>query len=122
MRVRALLVLAALSAAALTTIAGRAHQIDPDGCAGTVLAIPADNGAVLYVSDPDAVNADNGTWIYLESNSHKGLQRGGYNPTLAAVAGEELTETVGEKDRCDTTKAGKVAGHGASLKPDTIIF
>ena len=120
---RRIFALAALTAVSMTVSAGQTHFVDPDRCAGGVLAVPDGSGAVLYVSDPDPVNGgENGTWIYLESNNHAGLQRGGYNETLVLLVGEDVTDTVGEKDPCDTTQAGDAAGHGVNLKPDTIIF
>ena len=59
----------ALAAIAMTSVAAADHSSSP--CGSTVETIDA-GAAVLYF-----INDDSGTWIYLETNGHGGLQRGG---------------------------------------------
>lgn len=46
------------------------HSVSP--CASEVIAIGT-GAATLYI-----INDETGIWIYLESNGHAGLQRGGF--------------------------------------------
>lgn len=114
----------ALVAVALGLVATEAHQVDPRDCAALITKY-ATPGGTFYTDDhgenqpvPGPPGASE-FWVYMESNGHKGLQKGGYHQVIVAAMGEELTETAGERDGCDTTRHRK---HSRRLQPDMIIF
>jgi hypothetical protein len=123
LRIIAALVTAAVAAA---PVAGSAHQKDPLHCAGTITAYdtPAgklytdDHGGTTVPGVPGPPGAEE-FWVYMESNNHKGLQKGGDNQTMATVLDHDTIETAGEYDKCDTTH---IRRHSKKLKADTIIF
>lgn len=117
-----MLALAALAAVAAVAPLAEGHQVRR-GCAGKITRFATPAGT-FYVDDhgdnpPVGPPLANEWWVYMESNNHAGLQKGGYQPVVAALAGRETTEEAGWHDRCDTTRDRR---HSRRLKPDTIIF
>ena len=108
MKLRKTLTMAALAGAALTLSAGGAHTADPNDCAGIITAYETPAGTI-YTDDqdpePGVPGVTEATWIYLESNGHPGLQKGGYHP-MSAVVGEDVTESQGWLDTCNTAHNG----------------
>lgn len=89
----------ALAAIAMMSIANAGHSSSP--CADSVETIDAGAAKLYLVS----------TWIYLESNGHDGLQRGG-------VAWYEIGDGSGVDDECWDRDAS-----GTPIEdPDMIIF
>lgn len=118
MRTRIAMALAASAIIAGTFGTAATHTTDPNGCAGVIstYATPAgtfytdDHGDTPPVPGPPGAAE---FWVYMESNNHPGLQKGGFHP-ISAVVGEDVTETAGEFDACNTAHNG--SGN------DTIIF
>lgn len=62
----------AIVAIAMTAVATATHSASP--CSGATIDTFEAGGATLYLVND---GFDQATWIYLESNGHAGVQRGG---------------------------------------------
>jgi hypothetical protein len=100
--------LLALSVAALATspVVALAHRTTAP-CAGVVTTIVDDGTQVLYIDDRTGGATDVNHWIYLESNTHPGLQSGGDNVVLADI----------DADPCFTTHKS-----GPGKTPDALLL
>ena len=118
MRFRIAMALVASAVIAGSFGTGVTHTTDPNDCAGliTVYATP---GATFYTDDHGTTQPVPGPpgleefWIYMESNGHAGLQKGGFN-AASPIVGEDVIETIGGYDACNTAHNG--SGN------DTILF
>ena len=103
--VSALVVCWALAASSLGV---SAHTEDKNFCMGTITRVPdadpdsEDDPTILYVDDDSS-----GIWVYLEANSHPGLQRGGEHPVLGSA----------DVDSCDSTHKS-----GPGAVPDLLLL
>jgi hypothetical protein len=105
------LVVAMVAGAILASFAttGFTHTNDWRGCGGVVTSIPdldpgtENEATVMYVDNqmPGSI------WIYLETNNHPGLQRGGESAVLGPM----------DVDSCDSTHSS-----GPGRFPDQLIL
>lgn len=142
MRIRAMLLTAAIGAALAVPTSGITHTVTK-ACHGSDRVLTThtlQSGAVIYNddrgflggSDTDPVydaagrgqrlpamsrrTDPSGFWIYLETNNHAGLQTGGDHAALG-----ETGTTLGETDPCKATHR-KTPRKSATWGYDSILF